>query len=119
MLRTALLVASKDLRQRLRDRSALVIAFIAPFVLASIIGLAFGDAGSQRLPVGVADEGTGRLEASCGPSWRPPRPWTPAATRTPTPSARRCAGGSWPPGWSCPPATTRPCGPAARPTCAS
>ena len=42
MWRTALLVAGKDLRQRLRDRSALVIAFVAPFVLASIIGLAFG-----------------------------------------------------------------------------
>jgi hypothetical protein len=32
--------AGKNLRQRLRDRSALVIAFVAPFVLASIIGLA-------------------------------------------------------------------------------
>src|SRR5215203_3448528 len=50
MLRTALLVAGKDLRQRLRDRSALVIAFVAPFVLASIIGLAFGGADADKGP---------------------------------------------------------------------
>jgi ABC-2 type transport system permease protein len=59
MLRTALLVAGKDLRQRLRDRSALVIAFVAPFVLASIIGLAFGgdDAFKATYVVADADKG--------------------------------------------------------------
>ena len=57
MMRTALLVAGKDLRQRLRDRSALVIAFIAPFVLAAIIGLAFGGDDAFRASYAVADRG--------------------------------------------------------------
>jgi len=59
MLRTALLVAGKDLRQRLRDRSALVIAFVAPFVLASIIGLAFGGDYAFKATYAVADADKG------------------------------------------------------------
>jgi len=59
MLRTALLVAGKDLRQRLRDRSALVIAFVAPFVLASIIGLAFGGDDAFKATFAVADADKG------------------------------------------------------------
>ncbi len=61
--RTALLVAGKDLRQRLRDRSALVIAFVAPFVLASIIGLAFGGDQAFRATYAVADADRGPLAA--------------------------------------------------------
>ena len=63
MLRTALLVAGKDLRQRLRDRSALVIAFVAPFVLASIIGLAFGGDTTFRVTYAVADADRGPVAA--------------------------------------------------------
>jgi ABC-2 type transport system permease protein len=63
MLRTALLVAGKDLRQRLRDRSALVIAFVAPFVLASIIGLAFGGDYSFKATYAVADADKGPVAA--------------------------------------------------------
>jgi ABC-2 type transport system permease protein len=63
MLRTALLVAGKDLRQRLRDRSALVIAFVAPFVLATIIGLAFGGDGAFRATYAVADADKGPVAA--------------------------------------------------------
>jgi ABC-2 type transport system permease protein len=59
MWRTAFLVAGKDLRQRLRDRSALVIAFVAPFVLASIIGLAFGGDQAFRATYAVADADRG------------------------------------------------------------
>jgi ABC-2 type transport system permease protein len=61
--RTAFLVAGKDLRQRLRDRSALVIAFVAPFVLASIIGLAFGGDQAFRATYAVADADRGPLAA--------------------------------------------------------
>jgi linearmycin/streptolysin S transport system permease protein len=57
--RTAFLVAGKDLRQRLRDRSALVIAFVAPFVLAAIIGLAFGDGFAFQATYAVADADRG------------------------------------------------------------
>src|SRR5918999_532309 len=63
MLRTALLVAGKDLRQRLRDRSALVIAFVAPFVLASIIGLAFGGDFTFKATYAVADADRGPVAA--------------------------------------------------------
>ena len=59
MVRTALLVAGKDLRQRLRDRSALVIAFVAPFVLAAIIGLAFGGDFAFKATYAVADADRG------------------------------------------------------------
>jgi ABC-2 type transport system permease protein len=63
MVRTALLVAGKDLRQRLRDRSALVIAFVAPFVLAAIIGLAFGGDFAFRATYAVADADRGPVAA--------------------------------------------------------
>jgi ABC-2 type transport system permease protein len=63
MWRTAFLVAGKDLRQRLRDRSALVIAFVAPFVLASIIGLAFGGDDAFRATYAVADADRGPVAA--------------------------------------------------------
>ena len=54
-MRAAALVAANDLRRRLRDRSAVVTAFVAPFALATIIGLAFGGGGtSSRAFVRVA-----------------------------------------------------------------
>jgi ABC-2 type transport system permease protein len=63
MLRATLLIAGKDLRQRLRDRSGLVIAFVAPFVLAAIIGLAFGGDFRFRATYAVADSDRGPLAA--------------------------------------------------------
>ncbi len=39
----ALVIAGKDIRQRLRDRSALLVAIVVPLVLASIFGLIFKD----------------------------------------------------------------------------
>ncbi|HXH95813.1 MAG TPA: hypothetical protein VNH40_01265, partial [Gaiellaceae bacterium] len=43
-MRTALLIARKDLRQRVRDRSVFLIALVVPLALASIFGLIFHDA---------------------------------------------------------------------------
>jgi ABC-2 type transport system permease protein len=65
MLRATLLIAGKDLRQRVRDRSGLVIAFVAPFVLAAIIGLAFGSGDTARFSAtyAVADADRGPLAA--------------------------------------------------------
>ena len=37
-MRTALLVAAHEIRLRLRDRSVIILGFIAPFALAAIIG---------------------------------------------------------------------------------
>jgi ABC-2 type transport system permease protein len=42
-MRAALLIAGKDLRQRLHDRSALLVALVVPLALASIFGLIFQD----------------------------------------------------------------------------
>jgi ABC-2 type transport system permease protein len=52
----ALLIARHDLRRRLRDRSAVVTAFIAPLVLASIMGLAFANSGGAFLRVAIVDQ---------------------------------------------------------------
>jgi len=59
-LRVALVVAGKELRQRLRDRTALLIAFVFPSVIAAIITGAFGSGFgpgtvSFKVDVAVAD----------------------------------------------------------------
>jgi len=54
---TVLLVAVTELRRRLRDRSVLMSAFVAPFALAAIMGVAFGGGDRQVfVRVGMADE---------------------------------------------------------------
>jgi ABC-2 type transport system permease protein len=47
-MRTALVIAAKDLRQRMRDRSALLVALVLPLALASIFGLILHDVGGGR-----------------------------------------------------------------------
>jgi ABC-2 type transport system permease protein len=42
-MRAALLITAKDMRQRVRDRSALLVALVVPLALASIFGLIFKD----------------------------------------------------------------------------
>lgn len=71
MIRTALLVAGNDLRRRLRDRSMIVFAVVAPLVLAGIVSLAFGGPEDFGVDLAVVDEDgseasaavVGRLEA--------------------------------------------------------
>jgi ABC-2 type transport system permease protein len=53
-VRAALLIAGKDLRQRLRDRSALLLGVVVPFSLAAVFGLTLGDAGGGSLTFDVA-----------------------------------------------------------------
>jgi ABC-2 type transport system permease protein len=57
----ALVMAASSLRRLARDRLALFFLLLLPVVIILIVGLAFGDAGSERLPVGVTDQGTGPL----------------------------------------------------------
>jgi ABC-2 type transport system permease protein len=57
----ALVMTGSVLRRLARDRLALFFIVLLPVVIILIIGLAFGDAGSERLPVGVVDQGAGRL----------------------------------------------------------
>jgi ABC-2 type transport system permease protein len=58
----ALVVAGKDLRQRLRDRTAYIVGIIAPLVLAGLISLAFGRSGPQfKATFAVVDQDGGPL----------------------------------------------------------
>jgi len=56
-VRTALIILGKDLRQRLRDRSAILVALVVPLVLASIFGLIFHNAigGRVSFTLGLVD----------------------------------------------------------------
>jgi ABC-2 type transport system permease protein len=60
-VRIALLIAAKDLRQRLRDRSALLIAVVAPLGLAFIFAGLLGNATSFHATYAVADLDGGQL----------------------------------------------------------
>jgi ABC-2 type transport system permease protein len=59
-MRVALVVAGKELRQRLRDRSAIFVGFVAPSLLATIVtfafGTGFGDDVSFQIAMTVVDE---------------------------------------------------------------
>lgn len=55
LVRPALLIAAKDLRQRLRDRSALILAFVAPLVIAAIVSFALSGTGSFRATFAIVD----------------------------------------------------------------
>ncbi len=47
-MHAALLIAGKDLRQRVRDRSAVMLAVVVPLALAAIFGVLFGPASTPR-----------------------------------------------------------------------
>jgi ABC-2 type transport system permease protein len=74
-MRAALVIAAKDLRQRLRDRSAIILAIIAPFGLAAIFSLLLGgtddplgftyayhDADGSEISAGLRDGALAGLE---------------------------------------------------------
>src|SRR5215467_11557425 len=55
-MRNALLVCVKDLRQRLRDRTAILTAIVAPLALTLLMGFALGGShGGAGMRVSVAD----------------------------------------------------------------
>lgn len=60
-MRAALLIAGKDLRERLRDRSAILIAVVVPLALAAIFSLTLHDvtSGSITFEYALADEDAG------------------------------------------------------------
>ncbi|MEX1093392.1 MAG: ABC transporter permease, partial [Acidimicrobiia bacterium] len=67
-MRTALRIAGKDLKLRLRDRSAFIIGIIAPLSLAFILNLVFGNAFDPTqgigLEYGVVDLDRSEISAS-------------------------------------------------------
>lgn len=64
-MKKAIHIGLKDLRLRLRDRSAIIIAFIAPLVLATIISFAFGrEDVTFRTSFAIADQDRSDLSKS-------------------------------------------------------
>lgn len=66
-MKNVLIIAAKDLKLRIRDRSVLIIAFLAPLVLAFIFNLvfgsAFGDDGSFAPQLGIVANDSPRTSA--------------------------------------------------------
>ncbi|HVM13408.1 MAG TPA: ABC transporter permease [Egibacteraceae bacterium] len=60
-MRAALVIAARDLRGRLRDRSALVTAFAAPIGLAVILSTALGSADDVSVTLAFADADGGQV----------------------------------------------------------
>jgi ABC-2 type transport system permease protein len=60
-MRIALLVALKDLRQRIRNRSAILVTIVAPFGLAFIFSALLGNTTSFHARYAVADLDKGQL----------------------------------------------------------
>ncbi|MDW8804246.1 ABC transporter permease [Streptomyces scabiei] len=54
-MHVVLAIAAKDLRQRLRDRSAWVIVFLAPILISALMAMAFNNNDSFRANIGVVD----------------------------------------------------------------
>ena len=54
-MRAMLLVAGVDLRRRLRNRSALITAFVGPLAMAIVFGVLIGGTSSISLTIGVVD----------------------------------------------------------------
>jgi linearmycin/streptolysin S transport system permease protein len=54
-MRAALVIARKDLRQRFRDRSAIVIGVIAPVVIAALMSFAFHGVQNFRFTMGIVN----------------------------------------------------------------
>ncbi len=63
-LRAAALIAARDTRARLRSRSAVVIAFVAPFVLAGILSFALGGGADFTTTLGVVDADGGPVASA-------------------------------------------------------
>lgn len=60
----ALVIAAKDLRQRLRDKSALVLGFVAPLAISALMSFAFPSGSGYHIDVAVADDDHGELAAA-------------------------------------------------------
>ncbi|HVX22227.1 MAG TPA: ABC transporter permease [Acidimicrobiales bacterium] len=62
-MRRAVAIARKDLRQRLRDRSAIVIGVVAPVLIAGLMSLAFHGVETFHFTLGLVDDDHGPVAA--------------------------------------------------------
>ena len=56
-------IAVHELQLRIRDRSVILLGLVAPFVLASIMGIAFAGGGSDKTTIALADADHTELSA--------------------------------------------------------
>jgi len=64
-MRAALDIARKDLRQRLRDRSAILVGIVAPFVLAALFASILGGvSGTLHADWAIVDDDAGSIAAA-------------------------------------------------------
>jgi ABC-2 type transport system permease protein len=71
-MRAAVVIASKDLRQRFRDRSAIVIGVVAPVVIAALMSLAFHGVENFGFTLGVVNSDRGPVASGLVKSLRAP-----------------------------------------------
>ena len=62
-MRTVFAIARKDLRQRIRDRSAIVVGIIAPVLIAGLMSLAFNGLNSFHFTLGLVELDHGPVAA--------------------------------------------------------
>jgi ABC-2 type transport system permease protein len=72
MAHPALSIAEKDLRQRIRDRSAIILGVVAPLVIAALMSLAFRGTETIHLTLGVVDSDHGSAAAGLVDALRSP-----------------------------------------------
>ncbi|TDU83832.1 ABC-2 type transport system permease protein [Kribbella voronezhensis] len=60
-MNAALVIAAKDLRQRLRDRSAIVLGFVAPVLVAALMSFAFSSVEAFHADVAFVDNDHGQI----------------------------------------------------------
>lgn len=63
-MHASLVIAGKDLRQRFRDRSAIVLGFVAPLAIAALMSFAFKGTESFHVTLAVADADRGPVAAA-------------------------------------------------------
>ena len=62
-MKAAIIIAAKDLRQRLRDRSAIIMGIVAPFALAAIFSLLLPSSQGFHTDYAVVDLDHGSVSA--------------------------------------------------------
>ena len=62
-MRTILAIARKDLRLRIRDRSAIVVGVLAPVLIAGLMSLAFSGLNSFHFTLGLVELDHGPVAA--------------------------------------------------------
>lgn len=67
-----LVIAAKDLRQRFRDRSAIVLGFVAPLAIAALMSFAFRGTESFHITVGIVDRDHGAIATAFSSFMRSP-----------------------------------------------